>query len=171
MNRRAHAAGRGLVTAEPRVLSVHDLHNHRKHHKLATMSDPLLLAEAHVTAVSAAAFVAGATAAVVTADTRGRVVLHNVSAYLSLTALLAGEFAACQTHSMPELRHTPCSKYWVKCMDCTASLRSIPPRHCLPRRSLPGGQEADRCSTQRQGSCMALGCCPRPNAGGVTFAG
>ncbi|KAK9840784.1 hypothetical protein WJX81_004448 [Elliptochloris bilobata] len=48
------------------------------------------LKEAHVTAVSAAAFVAGAAAAVVTADTRGRVVLHNVSVYLSLTGLLAG---------------------------------------------------------------------------------
>ena len=47
-------------------------------------------AEAHVTAVSATTFVAGAAAAVMTADTRGRVVLHNVSAYLSLTALLAG---------------------------------------------------------------------------------
>jgi len=43
-----------------------------------------------VTPVCAAAFVAGAAAVAVTADTRGRVVLHNVSAYLSLTALLAG---------------------------------------------------------------------------------
>lgn len=62
------------------------------------------LREAHVTAVSAAAFVAGGGAAVATADTRGRVVLHNVSAYLSLTALLAGAPTAACAQMLTVLR-------------------------------------------------------------------
>ena len=46
--------------------------------------------DAHVTAVTSCCFLEGQGMMALTADSRGRLVFHNVSGYLSLTAMLAG---------------------------------------------------------------------------------
>eukprot|EP00891_Asterochloris_glomerata_P005110 jgi/Astpho2/5110/Aster-x0236 len=46
--------------------------------------------DAHVTAVTSCCFLEGPSMMALTADSRGRLVFHNVSGYLSLTAMLAG---------------------------------------------------------------------------------
>ena len=46
--------------------------------------------DAHVTAVTSCCFLEGQSMMALSADSRGRLVFHNVSGYLSLTAMLAG---------------------------------------------------------------------------------
>ena len=48
------------------------------------------LTDAHVSPVVAVVWLEGPQAALLSADSRGRVVYHPVTAYLSLTAMLAG---------------------------------------------------------------------------------
>ncbi len=79
-----------VVHAAPTHVPARSPGRARMHWRRRAYADAPPPAETHVTPVCAAAFVAGAAAVAVTADTRGRVVLHNVTAYLSLTALLAG---------------------------------------------------------------------------------
>ena len=47
--------------------------------------------DAHGSAVTAAAFLESSSQLAVSGDARGRLVLHNVTAYLSITSIFAGQ--------------------------------------------------------------------------------
>ena len=58
--------------------------------------------DAHASAVTTAAFLEGNTQLALTGDAKGRLVSHNVSAYLSITSIFAGMYSHRQ-HAAPLL--------------------------------------------------------------------
>ena len=53
--------------------------------------------DAHTSPVASATFVEGSTQLALTGDARGRLVSHNVTAYLSITAIFAGRPPSCNS--------------------------------------------------------------------------
>ena len=75
--------------------------------------------DAHVTAVTSCCFMEGQSMVALTADSRGRLVFHNVSGYLSLTAMLAGAaaFLVSQSRATSDLEGAlhPCASQRRPC--------------------------------------------------------
>ena len=118
-------------------------------------------ADGHVTAVVACCFLeSGASserAAALTADSRGRLLYHNVSAYLSLTAMLAGGFfqyfllfwlMATRKSGIPASCLSPCPvNTWLQQNMCSPSPQellvsatcqiSMPCAHCIGQYGRP----------------------------------
>ena len=70
------------------------------------------LKDAHTSPVTSATFVEGSSQLAITGDAKGRLVSHNVSAYLSITSIFAGEGLPLQPGILPYnivLPHIPCS--------------------------------------------------------------